>query len=79
MKFAGQNIKESGIRKEWKCDIIGIKRNGYPLIFPDVHFIVNCGDQIWLLGDNKMVMKLIKAGLIQDETFAGNPPADAAL
>ena len=76
LHFEGKNIKESGIRKEWNCDVIGIKRDGYPIIFPDVKFVIHRDDQIWLLGDYKMAKKLIAEGLVQDETrrqqFFGN-------
>jgi CPA2 family monovalent cation:H+ antiporter-2 len=65
--FEGRNLKDSNMRTELHCNIIGVQRGGYPIIYPDVEFIINNGDRIWLLGDRRMVSSLIKKELIQVE------------
>ena len=65
LHFEGKNIKESKMRSDFYCDVIGIHRGNYPIIYPDVQFVINKGDQIWLLGGHKMVSRLIIKGLIQ--------------
>ena len=65
LRFEGKNLKGSGMRTNFYCNVIGIYRNNYPIIYPDVQFVINNGDQIWLLGGYEMVSRLIMEGLIQ--------------
>jgi CPA2 family monovalent cation:H+ antiporter-2 len=66
LRFEGKNLKDSKMRTDFYCDVIGIHRDNYPIIYPDVQFVINNGDQIWLLGGYKMVGRLIKEGLINN-------------
>ncbi|MCL1875948.1 MAG: cation:proton antiporter [Synergistaceae bacterium] len=64
LRFVGKNLKESKMRTDFYCDVIGIHRGNYPIIYPDVQFVMNKGDQIWLLGGHKMVSRLKMEGII---------------
>ena len=66
-RFEGKNIKSSKIGSDFNCNIIGVQRDNYHIIYPAHQFVLNPGDQIWLLGGYKMVGKLIMDDLIQTE------------
>lgn len=57
-RFAGKNIKKTVLCKQWNCDVIGVKRDRYPIIFPDAQFVVHKNDRIWLLGGDGLAAKL---------------------
>jgi CPA2 family monovalent cation:H+ antiporter-2 len=63
--FVGKSIKDSGICERWNCTVIGLQRDIYPIVYPEVHTIISKGDKVWVLGDQKMFQKLLQAGLIE--------------
>jgi CPA2 family monovalent cation:H+ antiporter-2 len=66
-RFEGRNVKSSKIGVDFNCNIIGIQRDNYHIIYPDSKFVLQNGDQIWVLGGYKMVGQLIVENLIQTE------------
>jgi len=64
-RFAGKSVKNSGIRKKWNCLVVGIQRDIYPIVYPDIQTILMPGDKVWLLGSQKMFRNLIHEGLIE--------------
>lgn len=67
--FTGKSIRDSGLRKECNCFIIGVERDLYPIRDPSPNFILRTGDIIWLLGSVHTVTQLIQDEAILDESY----------
>lgn len=64
--FAGQPIRNSNIMNKWHCMILGIQKDGYPLITPDANIMINKGDILWVMGSNNNVGLLAATCLFND-------------
>ncbi len=64
--FVGASIKDSGIKQEWSCLLIGLERELLPIIHPDPNLRLNAGDLLWVLGEQRMGEKLLKEELIHN-------------
>lgn len=58
-KLAGTTIRDSGLRENYDCMILGLQRNLLPIIGPDVNFMIQKGDIVWLLGSHHMAEKAL--------------------
>ena len=61
--FAGSPIKDSRIREDYDCIILGLQRNKLPIAQPDINMTIQPGDLIWILGTRTMAGKLLKEEL----------------
>ncbi len=61
--FAGSPIKDSRIREDYDCMILGLQRNRLPIAQPDINMIIQNGDLIWVLGTRSMAGKLLQEEL----------------
>ena len=57
--LAGCTIRDSGLRENYDCMILGLQRNLLPIIGPDVNFVIQRGDLVWLLGSRRMAEKAL--------------------
>ena len=57
--LAGSTIRDSGLRENYDCMILGLQRNLLPIIGPDVNFVIQRGDLVWLLGSRRMAEKAL--------------------
>jgi len=57
--FLGKSIRESGIRDNYKCLIVGLERNGNALRTPDVNAPLQEGDVVWVVGEKEDVYQLV--------------------
>jgi monovalent cation:H+ antiporter-2, CPA2 family len=57
--FLGKSIRESGIRDNYKCLIVGLERNGNSLRTPDVNVPFQEGDVVWVVGEKEDVYQLV--------------------
>ncbi len=57
--FSNRTIRDTGIREKYDCIILGIQRNGLPIVQPDVDLIIGTGDYIWVLGTHQSAQKLL--------------------
>ena len=57
--FSNRTIRDTGIREKYDCIILGIQRNGLPLVQPDVDMIIGTGDYVWVLGTHQSAQKLL--------------------
>ena len=64
--FVGASIKDSGIKQDWSCLLIGLERELLPIIHPDPNLRLNAGDLLWVLGEQRMGEKLLKEELIHN-------------
>jgi CPA2 family monovalent cation:H+ antiporter-2 len=63
-KLVGTRIKDSRIKDEWSSFMLGIERDYYPIISPDINMRIESSDLIWILGPQEMIGKLAKAQLL---------------
>lgn len=61
--FVGSAIKDSRIREDYDCMILGLQRNLLPIAQPDINMIIQNGDLIWVLGTRSMAGKLLQEEL----------------
>ena len=57
--FLGKSIKESGIRDDYRCLVVGVERGDGNLMRPDVNMIFNEGDVVWVVGERDDVYHLL--------------------
>jgi CPA2 family monovalent cation:H+ antiporter-2 len=63
-KLVGTRIKDSKIKSDWGSFMLGIERDYFPIISPDINTRIENNDLIWILGPQKMIGKLAKAQLL---------------
>ncbi len=61
--FAGSPIKDSRIREDYDCIILGLQRSKLPIAQPDINMTIQPGDLIWILGTKTMAGKLLQEDL----------------
>lgn len=57
--FANKPIKQGHLRQSTKCMILGMQKDGYPIIMPDANMLIAKGDILWIMGSNNHVGALI--------------------
>lgn len=57
--FLGKNIRESGIRDEYKCLVVGVEREDGNLMQPDVAIPLSEGEVVWVVGEHDDVHRLL--------------------
>ena len=62
--LAGTSIRDSQIKTNWSCFLVGLERDLLPIVTPLPSMILSAGDLIWVLGSQKMGSKLVKEELI---------------
>ncbi|MCR5663803.1 MAG: cation:proton antiporter [Oscillospiraceae bacterium] len=63
--LAGHSIRDSGLRENYDCMILGLQRSRLPILRPDVNMTLQTDDLVWVLGTRRMAEKLL-AGDIGD-------------
>lgn len=53
--LVGKTIRQSGLREKWKVLILGVQKNGLPLIMPDPDLRLEEDDIVWVVGSNENV------------------------
>ena len=63
--LAGTRIKKnSTIHNEWGSLLLGLERDLYPIISPNINMRIQENDLLWILGSQKTAGKLAKADLL---------------
>lgn len=57
--LVGHSIKDSGIRENYDCMVLGLQRDNLPQAKPDVNMVISSGDLIWLLGTRSMAGRVL--------------------
>ena len=60
----GKTLRQTNIRDEWNCLVIGLERGAYTITNPNVNLTFEKGDLLWILGKQAMVNRLIKKEVI---------------
>ncbi len=65
--FIKKSIKNSSIKKKYHGSVVGIEKGGtLPIITPNINTILEEGDIVWLMGNEKMVNKLLKDDMMDE-------------
>ena len=64
--FLGTSIKNSSIRNTYKCLVIGVEKDGSTLLSPAPDMILEQGDVVWVVGEQKDVYHLIEVRSVQN-------------
>jgi len=65
--FVNRTVRDSAIRQDLDCVMLGLQKKGYPVIDPPVDMMIDQGDFIWVLGGGSMITKLAQLGLVTEE------------
>lgn len=58
--LTGKNLKESNIGANTKCLVIGLERQGRQIVNPEAVTVLESGDVVWLIGEEKPVSRHIE-------------------
>jgi CPA2 family monovalent cation:H+ antiporter-2 len=62
--LVGVSIKDSPIKSEWGGLLLGLERNAYPILSPNINLRLRENDLLWILGSQKVASKLARADLL---------------
>ncbi len=60
----GKSIKDSGMKQNWACYIIGLERDRYPVLHPRPNMLLSANDLIWVMGNQHMAERLVKEHML---------------
>lgn len=58
--YCGKSIRESGIRKDLRCHVVGIDRASNRIFNPSSTEVINADDVLWLVGDTNRIKECLK-------------------
>ena len=58
--FTGKSIRDSGLRKDRSCFVIGVERDLLPITELSPNFILRADDTVWILGTAKTMIELLQ-------------------
>lgn len=56
--FCSKALRESRLREDYACQVVGVERADGTLLVPDPDYIVVAGDVLWLVGDGESLMRI---------------------
>ena len=65
--YCGQAIINSKILSKAHCMILGIQKDGYPVLMPSAYLKIQKGDVLWVMGSNNNVGRLASYSLGAEE------------
>ena len=57
--FLNTSIKESGIRNDYRCLVVGVEKEAGNLLSPEAHMLLEEGDVVWVVGEKEDVYRLV--------------------
>lgn len=57
--FIGLSIKNSGIRNQYRCLVVGVEKGNGNLMSPEADMLLDEGDVVWVVGEKEDVYHLI--------------------
>jgi len=61
--LTGKNLIESNLGSKAKCLIVGLEREGKQLVNPEAKLVLEVGDVVWVVGEEKPVSRLIESNV----------------
>ena len=62
--LTGKTLRESSMRQDWSCFLLGLERNMLPIMNPSPDMVLESGDLVWVLGGKSMGEALVAEGLV---------------
>ena len=63
-RYVGKNLRDSSMRQDWGCFLLGLERNLLPIINPGPDIVLEAGDLVWVIGSKRMGECLVAEGLV---------------
>ena len=57
--YCNQTIANTEILQKGKCLILGMQKNGFPILMPDVNMMIQKDDIIWVIGSNNNIGRMV--------------------
>jgi len=57
--FLNMSIKDSGIRNEYRCLVVGVEKENGNLLSPEAGMLMEEGDVVWVVGEKEDVYRLV--------------------
>ena len=64
--YVNKPLRSGIIRSKWHCVVLGLQKNGYPIIMPDINTVIHKDDLIWVMGSNTYVGALVAESSLQN-------------
>jgi CPA2 family monovalent cation:H+ antiporter-2 len=64
--YVNKPLRDGIIRNKWHCVVLGLQKDGYPIIMPDVNTVIHKDDLIWVMGSNTYVGALVAESSLED-------------
>jgi CPA2 family monovalent cation:H+ antiporter-2 len=64
--YVNKPLKSGIIRSKWHCVVLGLQKDGYPIIMPDINTVIHKDDLIWVMGSNTYVGALVAESSLAD-------------
>lgn len=61
--LSGKNLIESNLGSKAKCLIVGLEREGKQIVNPEARLVLEVGDVVWVVGEEKPVSILIESNV----------------
>lgn len=58
-ELVGKTLQSSGIRERYRCLVVGMEKSSGELMMPRPGFVIEAGDVIWVVGEEKDVYRFI--------------------
>ena len=59
--FLNMTIKDSGIRNDYRCLVVGVEKENGNLMSPEASMVLEDGDVVWVVGEKEDVYKLVNS------------------
>ena len=59
--FMNMTIKDSGIRNDYRCLVVGVEKEFGNLMSPEAGMVLEDGDVVWVVGEKEDVYKLVNS------------------
>ena len=63
-RYVGKNLRDSSMRQDWGCFLLGLERSLLPIINPGPDIVLEAGDLVWVIGSKRMGECLVAEGLV---------------
>lgn len=64
--YVNKPLRSGIIRSKWHCVVLGLQKDGYPIIMPDINTVIRKDDLIWVMGSNTYVGALVAESSLED-------------
>lgn len=56
--LCGKAVKESRLREDYECMLIGFEGDGGSIVLPDANRVIHAGDTLWMVGEKASLRRL---------------------